>query len=145
MRIAGTLKQLGQGRYVAHRCICRSMIQVGNHAIRGVRISEYLSSYLLPGHGVALGIQRILWMRFVFAVAIGTRVYRAGECWTAVAWMAGAVLTTVAAVLTVVISPIFLPLLLLFGYWTWQCMSAFCIAVLFPPLSQWERVTCCDG
>ena len=139
MRIAGTLEQVGQGRLVAAGHIRRSMLRIGCCTLYGVRIPKLLSPYLLPGCDVAISVQRILWMRFVFAIAIGSRVYHSGEVWTAFGWLAGSALTSIAAGLTVFVSPLFVPLVLLFGGITWQCATAFCATVLFVPLSHMER------
>ena len=69
MRIEGRLKLLGNGRSDKHDWIVRSVVQVGDRELRTVRCSPYLDSFMHPGDQIALGVQRVLGMKTVYAIA----------------------------------------------------------------------------
>ncbi|HDR9169537.1 TPA: hypothetical protein QDB40_003534 [Burkholderia vietnamiensis] len=69
MRIEGRLKLLGAGSRTRSGWAVSSVAEIGDREIRGLRYSPRLGSYLNPGEDVALGVQRILGCKTVFAVA----------------------------------------------------------------------------
>ncbi|WP_176322311.1 hypothetical protein [Burkholderia vietnamiensis] len=80
-RIEGRLKLLGAGRRDQYGYLIRTVVEVGDHAVRGLRYSDYMKSYIDPslGQPIGLGVQRVLGSPTVFAVALddGTVKYDA--------------------------------------------------------------------
>lgn len=70
-RIEGRLKLVGAG-HSDRNYIVREVVEVGNHDVRKLRYSDYMKSYIDPslGQPIALGIQRVMGAKFVFAVAL---------------------------------------------------------------------------
>ncbi|WP_234774531.1 hypothetical protein [Paraburkholderia tropica] len=79
MRVQGRVKLLGNGRTDKYGWTIRSVAEIGDREIRGLRYSPRLGSYLNPGETVALGVQRVLGSPTVYAVATSDgRVRRGG-------------------------------------------------------------------
>ncbi|MCA7885507.1 hypothetical protein LGM58_20195 [Burkholderia contaminans] len=61
--------------------LIRTVVEVGDHAVRGLRYSDYMKSYIDPslGQPIGLGVQRVWGSPTVFAVALddGTVKYDA--------------------------------------------------------------------
>lgn len=79
MRVEGHLKLIGNGKTDQYGWYVRSVIGVGDRELRAVRCSPYMDSFMHPGDHIALGIQRVLWLKTVYAIATDDgRVRRGG-------------------------------------------------------------------